>query len=89
MNKNGIYSNNIQGKQEFVENVLVPLVENEAHFVTCRYVDMKHDECIELIPWSKQEPSIKINVTADSINALIRDFCKYFTKILNKKIEED
>ena len=88
MNKNGIYSNNTQGKQEFVENILTPLVENENHFKTCRYINTDTSEMIEIIPWSKQEGSILIDVTADSVSALARDFCKHFTNIINQKIKE-
>lgn len=84
MTKNGIYSNDIQGKEEFVKNILIPLVENENHFKTCRYVNENHNEWIELTPWSCLEKIIKINVTADSLEAMIRDFCEKFIKVIKE-----
>ena len=84
MIKNGIYSNDIQGKKEFTENILIPFVENENHFKTCRYVCENHNEWIELVPWSCREKIIKINVTADSLEAMIRDFCRQFIKIIEE-----
>ena len=82
--KNGIYSNNAEGKATFVYDIISPLVENENHFKACRYVNENHNEWIELIPWGCREKVVKINVTADSLEAMIRDFCRQFIKIIEK-----
>lgn len=77
-----IYMDNIQGKAEFVEEVLNPLVINEGHFRGCKYVDFVYDEYIELLSWG-DTPNPRINITANSIEAVARDFCKYFIEIIN------
>lgn len=79
---NKIYPNTIEGKEEFVNNVLNTIVMNEGHYRGCVYIDLKHDEYIELIPWGGKNPP-RINITANSIEATAKDFCEYFIKIIN------
>ena len=80
-----LYTNTIEGKRKFVENIIAPLVQNENHFKDCKYVQEGYEEWIELTSWSTLDKPIKINVTADSLEALIRDFCRNFLKFIEEK----
>ena len=77
-----IYESTIEGKQDFVNTVLNTIVANEGTFAGCFYVDLKHDEYIQFVQYNREEGP-KINITADSIEAIIHDFCRYFPKIIN------
>lgn len=79
-----IYQNNNQGKKEFVENVLNEIVMAEGHFKCCYYVDKKYDEYIVLVPHGSNGKEELINITADSIESVCRDFCKWFDYIISR-----
>ena len=81
------YRSNYEEKEKFVNEVIAQLVCNEGHFATCQYQKQadSNEELIKLIPHKYEEPSAKpryICITADSVEAVCRDFMKQFIKIL-------
>ncbi len=76
------YSNNEEGKKTFVEEVINTLVVNESHFVKASYEKNTAGEYIKLN--SLNDKILYIDITADSIEAVVRDFCKNFLKAVEK-----
>lgn len=83
------YPSNETGKRFFVSDILNPIVINEGHFAECKYEKHENgEELIKLIPHKYDEPWVKpkyICITADSIEAVCRDFMRNFIKILQEE----
>lgn len=79
------YPSNEEGKREFVDEVICPIVLNEQHFTDAVYVTNDRGEYIMLYRQSQKEPAYAIDVTADSIEALIRDFMKQFPRCVDRE----
>lgn len=80
------YRNNEEGKRSFTDEVILPLVLNENHFENAVYVMNNMGEYIMLYRYGEQKAAYAINVTADSIEALARDFMKQFLKCIEQEI---
>lgn len=80
------YQNNEEGKRELVDEVICPLVLNEQHFADAMYVSNDSGEYIMLYRYNQKEPAYAINVTADSVEALIRDFMRQFLRCIDKEV---
>ena len=80
-----IYKNNEQGKREFVDEIIRPLVLNEEHFADAMYVSNERGEYILLYRYGETDAAYAINVTADSIAALTRDFMRYFPRYIEEE----
>jgi len=77
------YRSNEEGKRSFVDEVILPLVINENHFENAVYVTNDVGEYIMLYRYGEKNAAYAINVTADSIEALARDFMKQFLKCID------
>lgn len=84
-----IYKNNEEGKKEFIEEVINTIVENEGHFVCAEYKVTSSGEYIVLHRYNMKDTPLYIDITADSIEAVIRDFMKKFTTLVNSEIERN
>lgn len=80
------YRSNEEGKRSFTDEVILPLVMNEGHFANAIYVTNDRGEYIMLYRHNEQSAKYAINVTADSIEALIRDFMNQFLRCINKEV---
>lgn len=79
------YRSNEDGKRSFTDEVIRPLVLNEGHFAEATYVSNDCGEYILLYRHNEQRSAYAINVTADSIEALTRDFCSQFLNCIEKE----
>ena len=80
------YRSNEEGKRSFTDEVILPLVLNENHFENAIYVTNDMGEYIMLYRYGEKKAAYAIDVTADSIEALARDFMKQFLKCIEKEI---
>ena len=79
------YYSTKEGKKEFVDEVLNPIVKNEGHFESCEYISTPNDgEWIVLKPydWGNPPNSYRIDVGCDSIEAMCRDFMRGFLRAI-------
>lgn len=83
---NKTYRSNEEGKRSFTDEVILPLVLNENHFENAIYVTNNMSEYIMLYRYGEQKAAYAINVTADSIEALARDFMRQFLTCIEKEI---
>lgn len=83
---NKTYRSNEEGKRSFTDEVILPLVLNENHFENAIYVTNDMGEYIMLYRYGEKKAAYAIDVTADSIEALARDFMKQFLKCIEKEI---
>ena len=83
------YRSNEEGKRSFTDEVILPLVINENHFGNAIYVTNDMGEYIMLYRHGEKKAAYAINVTADSIEALIRDFMKQFLRCIDREIWGD
>lgn len=81
------YRSNEEGKREFVDEVIRPLVHNEGHFSDALYVSNDRGEYILIYDYGKQTASYTIDITCDSISAICQDFIEQFRKIVRKEID--
>ena len=82
-----LYSNNRDGKRKIVEEIIDPLVRNEGKFVGATYVEAASGEeyiVLNSVSYEKLPPKF-ICVTADSVEALCRDFVRKYAKIIDEK----
>lgn len=79
------YRSNEEGKRSFTDEVILPLVLNENHFENAVYVTNNMGEYIMLYRYGEKKAAYAINVTADSIEALARDFMRQFLKCIEKE----
>lgn len=80
------YRSNEEGKRSFTDEVILPLVLNENHFENAIYVTNNMGEYIMLYRYGEKKAAYAIDVTADSVEALARDFMKQFLKCIEKEI---
>ena len=80
------YRSNEEGKRSFTDEVILPLVLNENHFGNAIYVTNDMGEYIMLYRHGEEKAAYAIDVTADSIEALIRDFMKQFLKCIDREL---
>lgn len=80
------YRSTEEGKRSFTDEVILPLVLNENHFENAIYVTNNMGEYIMLYRHGEKKAAYAINVTADSIEALARDFMRQFLKCIEKEI---
>lgn len=80
------YANNEDGKREFVDEVIKPMVCNEGHFKDAIYVSNDYGEYIMLYRYGEDTAAYKIDITANSIKATVWDFCKQFLKYLKEEL---
>lgn len=80
------YRSNEEGKRAFTDEVLAPLVLSEGHFIAPIYVANDNGEYIMLYRHNEKEAAYAIDVTADSIEALARDFMKKFLNFIDMEI---
>lgn len=80
------YRSNEEGKRSFTDEVILPLALNENHFANAIYVTNDMGEYIMLYRYGEKKAAYAINVTADSIEALARDFMRQFLKYIEKEI---
>ena len=83
------YRNNEEGKRSFTDEVILPLVLNENHFANAIYVTNDMGEYIMLYRYGEKKAAYAINVTADSIEALARDFMRQFLRCIDREIWGD
>ena len=80
------YRSTEEGKRGFTDEVILPLVLNENHFENAIYVTNDMGEYIMLYRYGEKKAAYAIDVTADSIEALARDFMRQFLKCIEKEI---
>ena len=79
------YRSNEEGKMAFVDEVLNSLAVNEGHFAEAIYVANDNGEYIMLYRHGETKAAYAIDVTADSIEALARDFVKQLFKCVEQE----
>lgn len=79
------YRSNEEGKRAFTDEVLAPLTINEGHFAEARYVTNDSGEYIMLYRHNEWRAAYAIDITADSIEALARDFIRRLLKCIEKE----
>ena len=87
------YRSNEEGKRSFTDEVILPLVLNENHFENAIYVTNDMGEYIMLYRHGEKKAAYAINVTANSIEALARDYetisQMYRKRNLGRRIREE
>ena len=79
------YRSNEEGKRAFTDEVLAPLVVNEGHFAEALYTTNNHGEYIMLYRHNETVAAYAIDVTADSVEAMSRDFMKNLLKCIEQE----
>lgn len=89
---NKLYRSNEEGKREFIDEVIHPFVVNEGRFKSSLYTSNDYGEYILLYryPYAYADDdgttaAYMIDITADSIEAICRDFLRQYLKIIEKE----
>lgn len=79
------YRSNEEGKRKFTDEVLSQIVVNEGRFTEAIYTTNDNGEYIMLYRHNESKAAYAINVTADSIEAMARDFMKQLLKCVEQE----
>ena len=82
------YPSNEMGKRMFTEEVILPLVVNEGHFAYAEYENTDRGEYIMLYLRKSTPAVFGIDITADSIETMARDFMRQFIECVEKVVAE-